>query len=143
MTGNTGRSLGWLVCLGCATRGGNVCSKCSSVFPLVLAPLWDCRIFMGVWLVFSFESKILTFTFNLCRWLITINQFSVLVLRKSPAQVSPLVSFLISLSPVYLSVLNVNIPSHAAVSSFTGFGSSTRECQRHREGNCPVSWREA
>lgn len=89
---------------GCVTRGGKMCSRYSSVFILVLASLWDCRIFfMSAWQFFSFKSKILACTFNLCGWLIMINQFAVVVPRKSSAN---LVLFLISLSLICLSVLN-------------------------------------
>lgn len=38
---------------------------------------------------FPLKNKVLTCKFNLCRWLITINQFPVVALCKSPANLPP------------------------------------------------------
>lgn len=66
---------------------------CSTVELLLLY----CRsFFMGAWQLcfFKFKNKILACTFNVCRWLIMINKFSVVAPCKSPAfTVSLLVLF--------------------------------------------------
>lgn len=88
---------------GCVTRGEKVCCEYGCTSPLVLDRSGTAA--AASWMLgraFLIKNKFLTCTFNLCRCLILINRFSVVVLCKTPALFPlppPESSFLTCLSP--------------------------------------------